>query len=119
MRFLVDAQLPIRLARLLQDAGHDVVHTSELPSGNITPDTAISSLEDEAERVVVTKDRDFRDSHLLSGTPRRLLIVSTGNISNNDLMELVHAHLDQIITALHDARYVELANDRLLIHRSE
>jgi predicted nuclease of predicted toxin-antitoxin system len=31
MKFLVDAQLPIRLAQLLQTAGHDTIHTRELP----------------------------------------------------------------------------------------
>jgi predicted nuclease of predicted toxin-antitoxin system len=43
---------------------------------------------DDQDRIVVTKDRDFRDSHLLSDTPRRLLVVATGNISNNALLEL-------------------------------
>jgi predicted nuclease of predicted toxin-antitoxin system len=40
---------------------------------------------------VVTKDADFRNSHLLSGSPRRLLIVTTGNITNDALLELVGA----------------------------
>lgn len=64
MRFLVDAQLPARLARFLRQAGHDVVHTSDLPDGNRTPDRQIAELADGQSRVVVTKDRDFRDSHL-------------------------------------------------------
>ena len=32
-RFLLDAQLPARLARQIPAAGHAVVHTSELPEG--------------------------------------------------------------------------------------
>ncbi len=31
MKFIVDAQLPTRLARFLQDAGYDVLHTRDLP----------------------------------------------------------------------------------------
>ena len=31
MKFLVDAQLPIRLARFLQASGHDAIHTLDLP----------------------------------------------------------------------------------------
>ena len=85
MRFLVDAQLPARLARFLTDAGHAAVHTSELPNGNATPDSEINRVADADDRVVVTKDRDFRDSHLLRGTPRHLLVVTTGNITNDDL----------------------------------
>jgi predicted nuclease of predicted toxin-antitoxin system len=69
VRFLVDAQLPARLATFLSDAGHDTVHTSQLPDGNRTTDEQIAMLADDESRVVVTKDRDFRDSHLLRGTP--------------------------------------------------
>jgi predicted nuclease of predicted toxin-antitoxin system len=38
MKFLVDAQLPLRLARLLQTAGYDTLHTRDLPQQNATPD---------------------------------------------------------------------------------
>ena len=78
MKFLIDAQLPARLARFLQDGGHDALHTSALPMGNHTTDTRITEIADGESRVVITKDRDFRDGHLLSGSPRRLLIVATG-----------------------------------------
>lgn len=46
MRFLVDAQLPARLARFLNDAGHDALHTSELPDGNRTTDVRIADSAD-------------------------------------------------------------------------
>jgi predicted nuclease of predicted toxin-antitoxin system len=88
VKFLVDAQLPVRLARFRAGAGHDVVHTSELPEGNRTTDARIAQVADGEGRVVVTKDRDFRDGHLLSGSPRRLLIVATGNITNTVLLSL-------------------------------
>ena len=38
MKFLVDAQLPKRLAEWLNEAGHDTLHTLDLPRGNRTPD---------------------------------------------------------------------------------
>ena len=56
MKFLVDAQLPARLARFLNDAGHDTVHTSDLPGGNRTTDARIAEFADGDGRVVVTKD---------------------------------------------------------------
>ena len=88
MNFLVDAQLPARLARALAVAGHDAIHTSDLPEGNRSTDGDIARRADTENRVVVTKDRDFRDGHLLTGSPRRLLVVATGNITNNALMAL-------------------------------
>jgi predicted nuclease of predicted toxin-antitoxin system len=42
VKFLIDAQLPTRLARFLNDAGHDALHTSELPQGNRTTDVQIA-----------------------------------------------------------------------------
>ncbi len=65
MKFLVDAQLPIRLARLLQMSGYDVIHTRDLPQQNATMDSEINAISMQQERIVVTKDRDFLDSFLL------------------------------------------------------
>jgi len=69
VNFLVDAQLPARLARQLFDAGHDAIHCLGLPSGNRSSAAEIAAVADAGDRVVVTKDRDFRDAHLLRGVP--------------------------------------------------
>ncbi len=117
MKFLLDAQLPVRLARALSHAGHDVVHTSDLPRGNASSDREVCEVADQQERVVVTKDRDFRDSHLLRGTPRRLLVVAAGNMSNADLLALFEAHGTAVMTALREADFVELGPGALVQHR--
>lgn len=117
MKFLVDAQLPVRLARQLSRAGHDARHTSELPRGNRTSDAELVSLADAENRVVVTKDRDFRDSHLLRAAPGRLLVVTTGNVGNADLLGLFDSHLDLVVGALEEVRFVELGPDRMIVHR--
>lgn len=116
MKFLVDAQLPRSLATLLSGAGHDAVHVSTLPSGNRTSDAEIARLADSDNRVVVTKDRDFRDSHILKGSPRALLIVTTGNIQNRDLLDLFQRHLNVITDYLAISALVELSRDRLIAH---
>ena len=71
--FLIDAQLPLRLARQLAAIGHDAVHTSQLPDGNRTSDAMLSSLANDEDRIVVTKDRDFEVGHLIGGVPKSLL----------------------------------------------
>lgn len=118
MRFLVDAQLPARLATLLADCGHDALHTSALPDGNRTTDRQIAAVADREDRIVVTKDADFRNSHLLTGSPARLLVVATGNISNRDLLELCETHLDQIADAFSVGTYVELRPDGVVSYPS-
>ena len=65
MKFLVDAQLPLRLARVLQSAGCDTIHTKDLPRQNATPDSEISWLSIQESRSVITKDRDFIDSFMI------------------------------------------------------
>lgn len=116
MRFLVDAQLPRRLANALTDLGHDALHTLDLPDRNATRDREVAAVADRDDRIVVTKDNDFRDSHLLRGRPRRLLHVTTGNITNAALMELVRRHLGEIERAFERSRYVELTADSLVVH---
>lgn len=115
MKFLVDAQLPARLAHQLNASGHDAIHTLDLPEQNRTTDAEISRRADAESRIVVSKDRDFGHSHLLSGTPARLLVVNTGNITNPELLALFAEHLDELVAAFETARLVELTVDDLSI----
>jgi predicted nuclease of predicted toxin-antitoxin system len=96
--------------------GHDVVHTSELPNGNRTPDREITRIAEARDRIVVTKDRDFVDGHLLSAAPRRLLVVSTGNIRNDDLMDLFAGYSYALASAFDDVDFVELDRTILILH---
>src|SRR5436309_5107 len=97
MNFLVDAQLPRRLALRLQEAGHDVLHTFDLPAGNRTTDTEINALSLRESRVVITKDADFVNSFLLVGQPYKLLVISTGNITNLKLEALFVPNIPAIV----------------------
>ncbi|MGX7695460.1 DUF5615 family PIN-like protein [Gordonia polyisoprenivorans] len=116
MRFLVDAQLPARLADLLNRAGHEAIHSSDLDDGNRTTDQEICRRADLEHRTVITKDRDFRDTHLLSGTPRSVLIVATGNISNHDLLDLFTRHLETIVEVLTTSDFGELSRRAVIAH---
>ena len=58
MKFLIDAQLPTRLAEFLDRRGHDAIHATELLDGNRSTDRQIAERADADGRVVVTKDRD-------------------------------------------------------------
>jgi len=61
------------------------LHALDLPDGNRTTDTQVIEVADREQRVVVTKDADFVNTHTLRGQPAKLLLVSTGNISNQEL----------------------------------
>jgi predicted nuclease of predicted toxin-antitoxin system len=117
VKFLIDAQLPARLAEFLNRAGHDALHTIGLPDGNRSTDSQVAQLADTDGRVVVTKDQDFRDGHLLRQSPRKLLVAATGNITNDALLLLFELHLDAIVSALGEADFVELTQDALALGR--
>ncbi|HEX9067738.1 MAG TPA: DUF5615 family PIN-like protein [Ktedonobacterales bacterium] len=116
MKFLIDAQLPRRLAAVLRMAGHDALHTLDLPNGNRTTDMEINAISAHEQRVVVTKDADFVNSFLLSHQPYRLLLISTGNIRNIQLVALIQAHLVQITLAFDAHAFLELTQTSLIIH---
>ena len=116
MKFLVDAHLPRQLATLLNGAGQDATHTRNLPLRNLTPDKEICDTADREGRVVITKDVDFVASFYLSGRPKKLLIVSTGNISNAALLALFATHLSNLTMAIQIHSYVELSRTAIIIH---
>lgn len=116
MKFLIDAQLPRRLCSWLAEAGLDAIHTLELPDGNETTDLEICRLARDEQRIVVTKDSDFVQSHLLTGDPSRLLLVATGNISNRELIELFELNLTSLIEAFETASFVELQVESIVEH---
>jgi predicted nuclease of predicted toxin-antitoxin system len=97
--------------------GHDVVHSSALPDANRTSDQILADQADVDGRVMVTKDRDFEISHALRRHPRRLLLGTTGNITNNALIDLFENNLAVIEQELSAADYVELTSDAVIVHR--
>jgi predicted nuclease of predicted toxin-antitoxin system len=96
MKFLVDAQLPRRLAYQLKDIGFDAVHTLDLPVANRTSDAEINNISINEKRIVITKDADFVNSFHLQKKPWKLLLVSTGNIGNVDLEAVFLANIEII-----------------------
>ena len=118
MKFIVDAQLPRRLVIYLRRLGYDAQHTWGLESGNRTPDNRVAQIADHDDAIVITKDADFLNSHILNGSPKKLLLISTGNISNPVLLKLFEQHINLISSALKDSNLVELNQQGLVAHES-
>jgi predicted nuclease of predicted toxin-antitoxin system len=99
----------------LAAAGCDAVHTLDLPDGNRTTDEQIKDVADREQRAVVTKDADFVDSHLLRGRPAKLLLVSTGNITNRELEALVVPLIPTIVREFGTHSFLELGRSGIVI----
>lgn len=108
MRFLLDAHLPASLRQIFANAGHDAIHTLDLPDQNATRDGILNKISIEESRVVVTKDTDFYYSHLLHGRPWKLVLVRTGNMSLKEMRGLFELHLAAIVEALESCSLVAI-----------
>ena len=116
MKWLLDAHLPRRLASILSQHGYDAVHTLGLPDGNASSDDQVLVAAERENRVVVTKNADFVNSFWLTERPTQLLLVSTGNIKNRELEELVEQHLSEIVEGFAGHSFLELNRLGLIVH---
>jgi predicted nuclease of predicted toxin-antitoxin system len=115
MKFLIDAHLPRRMVGWFAAAGCQATHTLDLPLGNRTPDNDVTKIADQDGRVLVTKDGDFVDSHLLHGQPAKLLLVTTGNISNWALELLMVPLMPRIVVDFQQHSFLELGQSGIII----
>ena len=117
MKFLVDAQLPVYFAVWFREKGFDCIHTMELPDKNATKDSEIRRIAEVENRIVISKDRDFLESHLLTNKPEKLIFVNTGNIKNSHLRRIVDVNFHQIINLIRANILIEISEDEIIVHR--
>ncbi len=117
MKFIVDAQLPKSLSNWLNTQGLDSIYTFDLPEGNKTDDRDIIRFADQDGRIVISKDSDFLDDHILTGSPKKLLVVKTGNIINRDLIHLFELNIEKLKELFVDHNLVEINRQSLIVHQ--
>ena len=114
MRFIVDAQLPRKLVIFLNEKGFDCVHTLDLPRKNKTSDAEISAFSIQEKRIVISKDSDFYNRYLTKIEPYKLLLVSTGNISTTELINIFEKNIEKIIEQIEQNFVVEITSNSLI-----
>ena len=93
MRFLCDVHISYKIKSFLQQKGHQCTHVNEVLQGDKSTDHSIAIYCNQQDIILVTKDEDFADSYLLKHLPAKLLKISLGNISTNELIKLIDAAL--------------------------
>jgi len=115
MRVLCDVHIPYRLVNCLRELGVDSTHVNRILGGSTSKDAAIAEFVDAHDMLLITKDSDFRDSHLVSGTPERILRLTLGNLTNSELISLVEARWTAIAQlCVAESCYMELSRDGLI-----
>lgn len=107
MKFLVDAQLPYGLKQFIESEGFDAIHTNDLPLKEKTTDQEILNISEKENRIVITKDKDFLDSYILSNRPEKLIIVTSGNKPNKELFNGFKSNFKEICSLLEKNNLLE------------
>ena len=96
MKFLVDAQLPPALARVLSSQGHTAQHVRDI-NMHADDDTAIWDYAIEKGMVVVTKDEDFAYRSGQGGSSPVIVWLRIGNTSRGALLQWFEPLLPRIV----------------------
>jgi predicted nuclease of predicted toxin-antitoxin system len=99
MRFLIDAQLPPALVRWLIEAGHEAEHVVDRGM-QAASDAAIWNLALREHAAIVTKDEDFAQRHVVTGTGPAVVWIRLRNTRRSELLAWFKAALPQILEAL-------------------
>ncbi|MBK8055164.1 MAG: DUF5615 family PIN-like protein [Saprospiraceae bacterium] len=116
MKFLIDAQISYKVSKYFSQKGFDVMHVNQLPQRDRTPDHEIIRFAENQNRIVVTKDKDFINSYIVSGKPKKLLYISTGNLDNNQLLTLLNDNLVNILNHFNTYSFIELNSELIVFH---
>jgi predicted nuclease of predicted toxin-antitoxin system len=106
MNFLVDAQLPPALARLIASLGHQAVHVEETTL-LLASDEEIWAYALRHQHIIITKDEDFKNLLLLSTAGRTPVVwMRIGNCSNAALTRWFQPLFPQVLGYLQQGEYL-------------
>jgi predicted nuclease of predicted toxin-antitoxin system len=108
MRFLVDAQLPPALARLLTDHGHEAEHVVDIGPAD-APDADLWRYALANNAVIVTKDEDFANMVAAVDDAPAVIWIRVGNTRRAALLSWFEPQIERVAEMI-DAgdRLVEL-----------
>lgn len=97
MKFLCDVHISIGLVKFLSKKFPDTIHVNAILSSWNTSDEEIIQYADKNDYVIISKDKDFKNSHLLRNKPKKLIKINLGNISNAELIKIFEINSDEIL----------------------
>ena len=108
MKFIIDAQLPLALARFMAEKSEYAVHVMDLLMME-SPDSAIWDLVLKDGLVIITKDEDFQMRASVSQQFPKIIWVRIGNCSKKTLLDFFEKEWGEIESLLENgAHLVEL-----------
>lgn len=116
MKFLCDVHISYKLNKYLIAKGFESVHIYFILEKWTTKDSKIYQYADENNLIVITKDQDFRNSYIFQNTPKKLIRVVLGNISNHKLLDLFERHLNLIVSLKDENQFFVEIGDSFVVY---
>ncbi|HMG44345.1 MAG TPA: DUF5615 family PIN-like protein [Acidimicrobiales bacterium] len=117
MKLLIDESLSARVARLLEDAGHDAIHVGDLKLLGAA-DSDIMAVAREADRCVVSVDTDFGELLAIGRLPApSVILLRRAPHRPDEQAALLVAALDQLEADIAAGAIVVLTQERARVRR--
>lgn len=110
LEFIVDSNLPIKLAIWLKKQGYEAIHAHSLGLDG-TSDAGIWEYARRKNAVIVSKDQDFYN-RIVPELPPRLVWVKWGNVSRTILFQKIEVALPQIVDAFESGEWLVELQDK-------
>lgn len=85
-----------------------------MPNGNSTSDTEIINLSIKERYIVVTKDTDFWNIYHQKAEPYKLIYLTVGNFTSQELLQLFDNNLSTIIEKIKDCNAIEINRKNII-----
>ena len=115
MQFLCDVHISFKLVNAITNLGFECIHINTILDKWFTKDAVIAQFADENSYVLITKDADFRNSFLVKNTPKKLIKINLGNISNTELISIFEKNLYKMakLAEVNERFMFEIDNDSI------
>jgi predicted nuclease of predicted toxin-antitoxin system len=87
MKFLCDVHISYKLAKHIESLGYEAIHVNSILDKWYSKDNDIADYSDKNNFIIISKDSDFRDSYFVKKSPKKLIKINLGNISNTELID--------------------------------
>ena len=110
MKFLCDVHISIKLTKHINNQGFECTHINTILDKWFTTDSTIAKFSDLNDFILITKDFDFKNSFLVQKSPKKLIKINLGNISNTQLIKVFDHFISEIetINKTHNQYMIEI-----------
>lgn len=108
MKLLFDQNVSFRIIRKLQSYFPDTIHVSDCGLTNCE-DHEVWEYAAKNNFSIVTFDADFYDISIINGHPPQIIWIRTGNLTTDEIAQLIIANRADINSFLKDPEFSEIA----------